>query len=113
MIKILFAVFFISVSLDSKAQDLFIPGNPYDNAPETTRDRNSFNRERWFYEQRMYPDNKLPDNAYSNSLKQRDLLRQSQGYLFDGKKYVGKHRSYFRYLFHIRKYFITNYNSKI
>jgi len=85
MIKLLFAVFFISISLNSIAQDLYIPGNPYDNAPETTRDRNSFNRERWFYEQRMYPDNKLPDDAYSNSLKQRNVLRQSQGYLFDGR----------------------------
>jgi len=62
------------------AQDLPLPDNPYDAADEVTKRRNAFLRERWFYEQRMYPFNRLPDDAYGNALRQRDELRRAQGF---------------------------------
>jgi len=62
------------------AQDLFIPNNPYDQADETVKRQNAFNRERWFYEQRMYPGNSLPEDAYAKALRQRDELRNRQGF---------------------------------
>lgn len=62
------------------AQDLFIPNNPYDQADEATKRQNAFNRERWFYEQRMYPNNYLPEDAYAKALRQRDELRGRQGF---------------------------------
>lgn len=65
------------------SQDLYIPDNPYDNAPEYISKRNSFNRERWFYEQRMFPNNYLPSDAYSKAQEQRDALRQQNGFAFD------------------------------
>lgn len=67
----------------SFAQDLYIPNNPYDEAPEATKKRNSFNRERWFYEQRMFPNNFIPEDAYKNAYEQREQLRQSQGFYND------------------------------
>jgi photosystem II stability/assembly factor-like uncharacterized protein len=65
------------------SQDLYIPDNPYEKAPEYISKRNSFNRERWFYEQRMFPNNYLPSDAYSKALEQRDALRQQNGFAFD------------------------------
>jgi len=64
-------------------QDLYIPGNPYDNANEYTKNRNSFNRERWFYEQRMYPYNFIPEGVYERAMQQRDELRKSNGFVND------------------------------
>lgn len=65
-------------------QDLVIPDNPYDTADPATKERKAFLRERWFYEQRMYPFNRLPDDAYGNALRQRDALRQAQGFRNNG-----------------------------
>lgn len=72
----------IFLSLNSFAQDLNIVNNPYDAAPEFVKERNAFKRERWFNEQRMYPNNFIPDNAYTNSLNQREMLRNSQGFFY-------------------------------
>jgi photosystem II stability/assembly factor-like uncharacterized protein len=63
------------------AQDLQIPDNPYDAADEAIRNRNAFKRERWFYEQRMYPFNSIPKDAYEKALAGRDALRRDNGYL--------------------------------
>ncbi len=65
------------------SQDLKIPDNPYDKADENVRNRNAFKREKWFYEQRMYPYNKLPDDAYGRSYEQKMLLRQQNGFYND------------------------------
>jgi photosystem II stability/assembly factor-like uncharacterized protein len=67
----------------SFAQDLDIPNNPYDLAPDEIKNRNSFKRERWFYEQRMFPNNFIPQDAYKNAYEQRENLRQSQGFYND------------------------------
>ena len=66
------------ITMRAYSQDLPIDGNMYDQADAYTKTRNSFNRERWFYEQRMYPFNRLPENAYSAAMQQRDEMRQTK-----------------------------------
>ncbi|MGB4851669.1 MAG: hypothetical protein WBQ38_05070 [Ignavibacteria bacterium] len=72
-------LFFIFYSVSS-AQDLKIKNNPYDNADEQTKSRKAFQRERWFYEQRMYPDNFIPKDAYKKAYEQREAMRVQKGY---------------------------------
>lgn len=72
-------LFFIFYSVSS-AQDLKIKNNPYDNADEQTKSRKAFQRERWFYEQRMYPDNYIPKDAYKKAYEQREAMRVQKGY---------------------------------
>jgi len=67
------------------SQDLLIPDNIYDKADEQTKMRKAFNRERWFFEQRMYPNNFIPDGAYAKAQQERDLLRNTQGYFYNSK----------------------------
>lgn len=69
------------------SQDLYIPNNPYDKADELTKSRNAFKRERWFYEQRMYPFNYIPADAYEKAYRQREQLRQKNGFYFDNSVY--------------------------
>jgi photosystem II stability/assembly factor-like uncharacterized protein len=79
-ITALFALLYCTVIF---SQDMFIKDSPYDIADEQIKSRNSFQREKWFYEQRMFPNNKLPDDAYSKAIEQRDLLRQQSGFFND------------------------------
>ncbi len=72
----------ICISTVSFSQDLNIQNNPYDAAPDITKERNAFKRERWFYEQRMYPRNYIPENVYANAYNQREQLRNSQGFFY-------------------------------
>ncbi|MEO8210604.1 MAG: hypothetical protein ABI840_08575, partial [bacterium] len=82
-IILLFALIIIpSLSI---AQDLFIQNNPYESAEDFVKGRNAFKRERWFNEQRMYPNNFFPDNAYGNALNQREQLRQDQGFFINSR----------------------------
>ncbi|MFC2092694.1 T9SS type A sorting domain-containing protein, partial [Bacteroidota bacterium] len=62
---------------------LLINDNVYDNANDIINKRNAFNRERWFYEQRMYPYNFIPVDAYKNAIEQRDQLRITNGFYND------------------------------
>lgn len=62
------------------SQDLYIPNNPYDNAPDLIKNRKSFNRERWFYEQRMYPFNFIPAGAYEKAYTQKEEMLRESGY---------------------------------
>jgi len=78
-----FILFIVLINTVLFSQDLFIPNNPYDNADEYTKSKNSFNRERWFYEQRMYPYNHLPDDAYGKAIEQRNSMRSEQGFFND------------------------------
>jgi len=73
----------LSFAFSLLAQDLYIPNNPYDNADDYTKSKKSFNRERWFYEQRMYPFNYIPVDAYGKAVEQRNALRLNQGFAFD------------------------------
>jgi len=47
----------------------------YTQAPDAIKIKKPFMREWWFYEQRAYPYQFIPDEAYKNSLEQRDALR--------------------------------------
>ncbi len=59
------------------------PGNTfYSQAPDYVKNTKAFSREWWFYQQRAYPFDKIPDGAYNNSLLQREELRQQN--LMDG-----------------------------
>jgi hypothetical protein len=65
------------------SQDLYIKDNPYDRTDSYNLQKNAFNRERWFYEQRMFPNNYIPENAYENAYSQKNLLREKSGCYFD------------------------------
>ncbi|MBT8383980.1 MAG: T9SS type A sorting domain-containing protein, partial [Ignavibacteria bacterium] len=56
--------------------DVLIENTIYSNAPEEIQQTKPFIRERWFFEQRAYPYETIPSNAYANALEQRDLLRE-------------------------------------
>lgn len=81
---ICFQVIILSAVLYS--QDLFIQDNPYDNAPDEISQRNSFKRERWFFEQRMFPNNYIPQDSYENAVGQRNQLRERQGFYINSNK---------------------------
>jgi hypothetical protein len=59
-----------------------IENNPYDKADDFTKTKKSFNRERWFYEQRMFPNNYIPQDAYSKAIEQKNELRKKNGFAF-------------------------------
>lgn len=83
MKNILSVFLFLLIAVNSFAQDLYIPNNPYDEAPEEVKKRKAFNRERWFYEQRMFPNNYIPDGAYKKAQDMRDELRRTQGFYYN------------------------------
>ena len=56
--------------------DILIENSVYSEAPISIQRTKAFIRERWFFEQRAYPYSVIPVDAYSNSLIQRDELRQ-------------------------------------
>ncbi len=74
----------ILLPLSGFAQDLIIPNNIYDKADANIKNSNAFQREKWFYEQRMFPYNFIPENAYKSALEQRNNLRLTQGF-YGGK----------------------------
>jgi photosystem II stability/assembly factor-like uncharacterized protein len=78
---LIFTIMCLSISVYS--QDLFIENNPYENAENFIQKRKSFNRERWFYEQRMYPNNFMPDGAYKKAMDEKMALRQQSGFYYD------------------------------
>ncbi|TRZ52428.1 hypothetical protein D4R99_02760, partial [bacterium] len=82
MKKLIFSFILLLTPIILFAQDLPIQNNIYDKADDYTKKRNSFNRERWFYEQRMYPNNFIPEGAYEKALKQRNVLRTLNGFQF-------------------------------
>lgn len=82
IIKIL-ALFLTINILQVYSQELIIENNPYDKADDYTKSKKSFNREKWFYEQRMFPFNHLPEDAYVKAIEQRDQMRNSLGFAFD------------------------------
>ena len=79
--KTILALVFFSCFVNISAQELQIVNSPYENVDELISKRKSFNREKWFYEQRMYPNNYIPEDAYINAVKQRDEMRKSNGFV--------------------------------
>jgi len=70
------------------AQDLYIPNNVYDKADDFTKSKKSFNRERWFFEQRMYPDNFIPEGAYKKAGDEKEKLRREKGVFYPAVNWV-------------------------
>lgn len=64
------------------AQELIIPNNVYDKADDYTKSKKAFNRERWFFEQRMYPNNFIPDGAYQKAEEEKAKLRRDKGFFY-------------------------------
>ena len=77
-------ILILLMSSSSFAQDLFIPGNPYDLADDPVKSRKAFQREKWFFEQRMYPLNFIPADAYTKAQEQRDRIRYEKGFAMQG-----------------------------
>jgi photosystem II stability/assembly factor-like uncharacterized protein len=65
------------------SQELFIPNNPYDNASDAVKERKAFQREKWFYEQRMFPNNFIPEDAYGKAYEQKMQMRSENGFYRD------------------------------
>jgi len=55
--------------------DILIENSVYSDAPESIQQTKPFIRQRWFFEQRAYPDNFIPEGAYANAMNQRNELR--------------------------------------
>jgi photosystem II stability/assembly factor-like uncharacterized protein len=54
----------------------------YDNVPDEISSSKSFQREKWFYEQRIFPNENIPPNAYDKAFKQKMDLLESRGYYY-------------------------------
>jgi photosystem II stability/assembly factor-like uncharacterized protein len=73
-------IFFLFISgnifpqIDYK--DILIENSVYSEAPIAIQRTKAFCRERWFFEQRAYPYSVIPTDAYANSIRQREVLRQ-------------------------------------
>ncbi|MBL8017252.1 MAG: hypothetical protein JNK43_08285, partial [Ignavibacteria bacterium] len=83
ILKGCFALVLFSCIINIFPQELMIENSPYGNVDEIISKRKSFNREKWFYEQRMYPNNYIPEDAYINAVKQRDELRKANGFVLN------------------------------
>ncbi|MDO8550355.1 MAG: T9SS type A sorting domain-containing protein [Ignavibacteria bacterium] len=51
----------------------------FTSAPEEVKNKKPFAREWWFYEQRAFPNDFIPENAYLNAIRQRDAQRITNG----------------------------------
>lgn len=59
-----------------RSSDELMPEGIFSKVPEDIRHSKPYLRHRWFYEQRAYPYDYIPEDAYKNSLEQRDELRR-------------------------------------
>lgn len=82
MKKYLVILLFLISPLLIIAQDLNIPDNVYDKADDYTKTRKAFNRERWFFEQRMYPNNYIPEGAYLKAQEEKAKLHKDNGFFY-------------------------------
>lgn len=63
------------------AQDILLSQSPYSRVPDDVQKTKSFQREKWFYEQRLYPYITLPAGAYINAFAEKQNLKQLSGFL--------------------------------
>lgn len=74
-----YLVLFLIVADNSLPQttytDILIENSIYSEAPAEIQQTKPFIRQRWFFEQRAYPNNFIPQDAYANALLQREELR--------------------------------------
>lgn len=80
---IIYLTALLLISLQLFAQDFTIKKNLYDKADLKTKSKNSFNRERWFYEQRMYPYDQIPVDAYKKAYEQKIKMQNQYGFRAD------------------------------
>lgn len=86
LITLCLSLFLVTSNIQS--QEINIPGSIYNEAQEPESKRNSFNRERWFYEQRMYPYDYIPEDAYGKAYDQKMQMRNTQGFYRDNMSWV-------------------------
>ncbi len=73
---IVFSFFFQSILLAQvNYTDQLIENSVYSNAPENIQQSKPFIRQRWFFEQRAYPEGFIPEGAYEKAIQQKDELR--------------------------------------
>ena len=74
-----YLILFFAVASNSFPQttytDILIENSIYSEAPAEIQQTKPFIRQRWFFEQRAYPNNFIPENAYANAMNQRNELR--------------------------------------
>ncbi|KXK54259.1 MAG: glycosyl hydrolase [Chlorobi bacterium OLB5] len=70
---LLFAAFFSFKLILSQQID-------FSSVPSEVNNRNSFLREKWFIEQRVFPFQNFPENAYYNACQQKVNILQNNGY---------------------------------
>ncbi|MBK7630430.1 MAG: hypothetical protein IPJ23_06995 [Ignavibacteriales bacterium] len=69
--------FSIFVPAQQLYTDILKPQSVFTQAPDEIKARKSFMRQWWFYEQRSFPGDNIPVNAYQNAYEQKLLLRQT------------------------------------
>lgn len=69
-------------------QEIYNIKSALDNVNEEIKSKNSYNREKWFYEQRIYPLGFIPKNAYLNAYQKKLELRFSKGYYLSSYNWV-------------------------
>jgi photosystem II stability/assembly factor-like uncharacterized protein len=84
--KLLLVLFFMTVigiqigaqtKTPIRSLDELMPNGIFSQIPDDIRHSKPYLRVRWFYEQRAYPYDYIPENAYQNSIDQKDALRNS------------------------------------
>ncbi len=55
--------------------DQLKPNSMFTEAPDDIKNTKPFMRQWWFYEQRSYPNDFIPENAYENALMEKNQLR--------------------------------------
>jgi Secretion system C-terminal sorting domain len=76
--KIILLIFFEITFVFSQNYDLH--NTKYDEISEEISSRNSYQREKWFYEQRIYPNGYIKNGAYADAIIQRELMRNQLSY---------------------------------
>lgn len=80
-ILILLSLFSVSINSQTKtpirSMDELMPNGIFSEVPDDIRHSKPYLRHRWFYEQRAYPYDYIPEDAYIKSLVQKDNLRNS------------------------------------
>lgn len=57
--------------------DQLKPNSIFTEAPDDIKNTKPFMRQWWFYEQRSYPNDFIPENAYENALMEKNQLRMT------------------------------------
>lgn len=58
-----------------QSSDELMPNSIFSQVPDNIKNSKPYLRYRWFYEQRAYPNDYIPEDAYKNSIDQRNKLR--------------------------------------